>query len=173
MNYRIEAFELLLNENCLMNRYYPLLPYRQILIENLKKINCPTKEDCVALPDETLLGIGLPSLELVALFRRFLILYDVSDSKLKEIDLLAANETEAAVFRELYLLPGVKAIRARLYYDAGYRSLGAIASALPEEIIRDTAALINRKGLTLKVPLLKEVRTQIAVAKVLTAFTIS
>lgn len=172
MDYRVEAFEILLNADCILQRYDLLIPYKKILIENLRKINCSTKNECIALPNETMLEIGLPNLEAVNLFKRFLVMYDVKDSKFKEIDSIAANAAEAAAFRELYLLPGVKSARALLYYNSGYSSLRTIASALPEQIIRDTSDLIHRKGLHVKAPLPKEVRTHIAVAKTLTEFIV-
>lgn len=173
MDYRVEALEILLNEDCILQRYYPLIPYKESLLENLKKINCSSKSECIALPDETLTALGLPSPELVSLFRRFLVMYDVRDSKFRDIDSIAANEAQAAAFRELYLLPGVKSTRALLYYDSGYSTLRKIASSLPEQILRDTGDLIARKGLTMKAPLPKEVRTHIAVAKALTEFAVS
>lgn len=172
MNYRVEAFAILLREDCLLQRYYPLIPYREMLLENLRGIYCVSKNECAALPDETLLELGLPNRELVNLFRRFLTMYDVRDSKFKEIASVAADEAEAAALRELYLLPGVKATRAMLYYASGYGSLSRIASTPPEQIIRDTSELINRKGLSMKAPLPKEVRTHIAVAKALTDYAV-
>lgn len=172
MDYRIEAFEILLNEDCLLQRYYPLIPYKAILMENLRSINCTSKSECIALPNETMLEIGLPNLELVNLFRRFLVMYDVQNSKFREINSITANEAETAALQELYLLPGVKSIRALLYYNSGYSSLRAIAAALPDQIIQDTVHLISRKGLNVKAPLPKEVRTQIAVARALTEFAV-
>lgn len=173
MDYRVEAFTILMNDDCLLQRYYPLIPYKGVLIENLKKINCSSKSECTALSNETMIAIGLPNPELVNLFRRFLVLYDVKGSKFKEIDTIAASEEEAAALRELYLLPGVKSVRAKLYYDSGYGTLRKIASALPEQIILDTSGLIQRKGLRIKAPLPKEVRTHIAVAKALTEFAVT
>lgn len=99
-------------------------------------------------------------------------MYDVKDSKFKDIKEITANDAEADSFRELYLPPGVKAVRARLYYDANYRSLSQIASAFPEQIIRDTSKVILQKGLKLKAPLPKEVGTHIAVAKALTIYAL-
>jgi len=166
MDYRIEAWELLLDRDCILERYDPLIPYRETLTENLLGLSCRTKEECCKLPDETLICAGLPR-ELVGLFRRFLTMYDVPKQKFKEIECFAANEAEAAALRELYQLPGVKQVRARLYYDAGYTTLRSIAVAQTEQLISDTAAVIAEKGLTLKAPLPKEVRTQLAVARVL------
>lgn len=173
MDYRIEALAVLLNEDCLLQRYTPLIPYRDTLMENLSRNRVHTKAACLALSDDALLSMGLPSAEMVTLFRHFLVMYDAKESKMKEIEKVAADEAQAVSFRALYLLPGVKAVRAGLYCDAGYDSLRKIASASAEQIIRDTSHLILQKGLSLKAPLPKEVRTHIAVAKALTLYAVS
>ena len=172
MNYQIDAIQVLLNEDCLLKRYHPLLPYKEQLLKNLLQNRCLTKTDCMKLSDEALIASGLPDRETACLFRCFLVLYDPKESKFKEIEKCAADEAEAASFRELYLLPGVKATRAKLYYDAGYRHLSQIASATPEQLIRDTSDIIRQKGLAWKAPLPKEVRTHIAVAKAFTVYAI-
>lgn len=99
-------------------------------------------------------------------------MYDVKTSKLKEIDKVSENEEEKKVFQELYQLPGVKAVRARLYASAGYSDLFKIAESSPEQIISDTEKVIIYNKSELKAPLLKEVRTHIVVAKVLTVYKI-
>lgn len=172
MDYRIEAIGVLLNEDCILQRYYPLIPYRELLMKNLIQSHCLTKTECMELPSERLIRMGLPDDEAVSLFRRFLVMYDVKDSKFKEIKRVAADEEEAEAFRVLYLLPGVKAVRAKLYYDAQYRNLNRIAAACPEQIIHDTSEVILQGSLQLKPPSPKEVRTHIAVAKTLTAYAI-
>lgn len=165
MNYRIEAIDVLLNRDCILEKYCSLIPYKTALINNLCGINCFTKDKCVALPNDILVGIGLPDSDMADLFKRFLVMYDVKPQKLNEINKICSDKEEINSFMELYLLPGVKAIRARLYYEAGYKHLRDIASALPEQIINKTAGVIKQKQLTLTVPLLKEVKTHIAVAK--------
>ncbi len=170
MDYRIEALDVLLHEDCILERYLPLIPYKERLINSLRQRRCLTKSQCQALSDDLLLEMGLPDGMMVGLFRRFLVMYDVKNSKMKEIDLLAEDAAEAASFQALYLLPGVKATRARLYCAAGYRTLERIAAADPEQIIRETSDAILRNGWTLKAPAPKEVRTHIAVAKALTVY---
>ena len=172
MNYKIEAMDVLLSEDCILQRYFTLIQYKEMLIENLIKNHYFSKAECMELPDEILIEMGLPNDEVVRLFRNFMVMYDVKDSKFKDIKDIAANEAEADSFRELYLLPGVKAVRAKLYYDANYKSLSKIASAFPEQIIRDTSKVILQKGLKLKAPLPKEVRTHIAVAKAFTIYAV-
>lgn len=172
MDYKIEAMDVLLNEDCVLQRYFSLIQYKEMLMKNLIKNHCFSKTECMELPDEILIEMGLPNYEEARLFRNFLVMYDVKDSKFKDIKEIAANEAEADSFRELYLLPGVKAVRAKLYYDANYKNLSEIASAFPEQIIFDTSKVILQKGLKLKAPLPKEVRTHIAVAKALTIYAI-
>lgn len=172
MDYKIEAMDILLNEDCILQRYFPLIQYKKILIKNLIRNHCFSKSDCMGLSDEFLIEMGLPDYEAAGLFRNFMVMYDVKDSKFKDIKEIAANGSEADSFRELYLLPGVKAVRAKLYYDADYKSLDKIASAFPEQIICDTSKVILQNGLKLKAPLPKEVRTHIAVAKALTIYAV-
>lgn len=169
MNYKTEAIDILLNEDCILQRYYPLIPYKSTLLQNLLKNGCFTKEECLAIPDEALIQMGLPDGGMVQLFRLFLNMYDVKPGKLQEIGKVSENEEEKKSFRELYQLPGVKAVRARLYASAGYSDLISIAAASPEQIISDTEKVILQNKPDVKVPLLKEVKTHIAVAK---AFTI-
>ena len=37
-DYKIEAIKVLLNEDCILSRYYPLISCKDILVENLKKM---------------------------------------------------------------------------------------------------------------------------------------
>ena len=124
-NYKIEAIIILLKEDCILTGYYPLIQYKESLVCNLKKLGCITKSEM--LSDEELQQAGLPDIGLVNLFRRFLTMYDINPSKLKEIGKLDISPEEAEGYLELYHLPGVKSTRASLYYKAGFRSLEDIA----------------------------------------------
>ncbi len=172
MNYRIEAFEVLLNEDCILKRYYPLIPYKYGLIASLGEMGCHTKEECMQFSDEAFSQTGLPNQEMFCLFKRFLSLYDVKESKYKDIDKTLLTEREVDIYRKLYQLPGVKSIRAKLYYDAGYDSLEKIATASVHRIITDISDVISMQKLNLTVPLVKEVKTHIAVAKALTEYAV-
>ena len=164
-DYRIEKMKDLLNEDCILERYYPLIPYKNTLVDNLSKMGCLRKTDCMDLSVEVLLEAGLPDGDMVNLFRAFLRVYDIKPAKMKEIATVCTTPEEAKAFRELYHLPGVKSTRATLYYKAGYGTLKDIASSTPEEIISRTDSIIKKENLSLKTPLMKEVRTHIAVAK--------
>lgn len=167
-DYKINAIKWLLCEDCILTRFYPLIPYKDILVENLYKIRCYKKSDCMGLSDESLLEAGLTDIEMVYLFKAFLTLYDINPTKLKEINSFCKEKEEIQSFQELYQLPGVKSTRATLYFKAGLRSLDDIASSSPQEIIAKTENIIRKENLSLKVPLMKEVKTHIAVARAFT-----
>lgn len=169
-DYKVEAMDILLNEDCILQRYVPLVPYKHDIIKNLKKLGCYTKSDCMKLSDQSLLDIGLADTEMVVLFRNFLTLYDAKPTKLKEINSVCKTPEEIQSFQELYQLPGVKSTRAILYYKAGLRSLETIARSSVQEIIAKTERVIKSEHLDLKVPLMKEVRTHIAVARAFTDY---
>lgn len=164
-DYPVGAAAVLLDKSCLPERFFPLIPYRDALLSGLPAAGCRTKNDAAALPDDTLIGLGLPDETTVRLFRRFLALYDPDPRKFREIDKVTTDPDERAAFRELYCLPGVKAVRAALYCRSGYRTLADLADTTAEAVIERTARTITEQQLACIVPLPKEVRTHIAVAK--------
>lgn len=164
-DYNTNALPVLLDRNCISERYYPLIPYVDTLLPELDSLGCRVKSDVQKLPDEVFRRIGMQDPGLIRLLRRFLMLYDPNPGKFREIDVFCQDPEMQAAFRELYCLPGVRRVRAELYYRAGYRSVSAFASAAPEEIIDRTTAVIQANSLPCTVPFLKEVRTQIAVAR--------
>lgn len=48
-NYKIEGIKILLDEKCILPRYYALIEYKYNLVTNLISLNCSTKEDCLRL----------------------------------------------------------------------------------------------------------------------------
>jgi hypothetical protein len=66
---------------------------------------------------------------------------------------------------DLSRLEGVKAVRARLYYDAGLHSVEKIAAQEPEDLLRLTAAFVERTGFDGVAPLPKEVLHTIEAAR--------
>lgn len=85
MDYRIEAIEILLNDDCILQRFFPLIQYRDVLVKNLLEHGFSTKTVCMGLTDEKLIEMGLPDGEMAGLFRKFLAMYDVKGSKFREI----------------------------------------------------------------------------------------
>jgi len=170
MNYKIEGINVLLNKECILERYYPLIPFKDEIVNLLKKNGINTKEE--ALNCDAILNNLFNDDKLTFLFKRFLNMYEINKSKLKEIDKLNLSEEERKSFQELYLLPGVKETRARLYYLSGLRTLNVIANKTTKEIIELTLKTINEMNLQYKAPLEKEVNTHIAVAKLIKIYNI-
>lgn len=168
-DYKIEALGFLLDKSCLSERYWALIEYKDRLISGLCRLRCERKSDADKLTDDAYDAIGLSETALIRLFRRFLTIYDPSPTKFRELSKLVLSESEREAYTELYHLPGVKQTRAELYYRSGYETLEDIASATADEILEKTARTIEENGLSCIVPLPKEVRTHIAVAKAFTA----
>ena len=170
MNYKIESIEILLNKECILERYFPLIPFKDKLINRFQKEKIMTKEDAIR-SDDILLDV-LKETSLVNLFKRFLNMYEINKSKLKEIDKLNLPLEERKCFEELYLLPGVKATRATLYYLSSLKTLKDISKKTPNEIIELTNNTISKNNLNCKAPLYKEANTHIVVATLLTEYLI-
>ena len=167
-DYKIEALGILLDKSCLSQGFYPLIEYKELLLAGLPLLGCRTKSDAQHLPDDALLRLGLDDIDTVGLFRRFLTLYDPKPQKFREIEKITSDPEEQEAFRELYHLPGVKQTRAALYYQSGCKSINTFAEMTAEEILEKTARTISERGLSCIVPLPKDVRTHIAVAKAFT-----
>lgn len=169
-NYMIQGIEVLLREDRILNRYHPLIACRHQLVEHLLMMGCKTRDDCLSLPDEALYEAGLP-LGMAGLFRRFLRMYDYKGRGRKDIpDTHSRSPEEIASLLELMRLPGVKAVRAQLYYHCGLHSLADFAAADAAALQAHISGVIARDGLSCSVPLPKELRTQIAVAQVFTEY---
>ncbi len=164
-DYLIESINILLNEDCISERYYPLISIREDIITGLKSLGCVKKSDALKLSDGELAELMLNDEEKVKLFRRFLTMYDVKPQKFKEIIKLTSDAEEQKAFTELYHLPGVRFTRAYLYYHSGYRCLQDFLHTTVEEVRLKTAKTISDKNLNCIVPLPKEIRTHIAIAK--------
>ena len=162
-DYKISSLAFLLDKSCVPERYFPLAEYKDILVS----LGCGRKSDLETLPASKLVSAGFPEIY-IPLLKRFLSLYDPKKDKFKEIEKAFLSPEEKAACRELFHLPGVKLTRAMLYYRAGYKTLTSVASATVEEIREKTASAIKEYSLSCIVPLPKEIRTHIAVAKAFT-----
>ena len=72
---------------------------------------------------------------------------------------------ELVKLSDLARLPGVKGIRARLYYDAGVDTVEKLAACEPEALLAMTAEFVQRTGFDGIAPLPKEVSSTIANAR--------
>ncbi len=69
---------------------------------------------------------------------------------------------ELVKLSDLARLPGVKGIRARLYYDAGVDCVEKLAQYEPEALLALTTAFVHKAGFDGIAPLPKEVSSTIA-----------
>jgi predicted RecB family nuclease len=76
-----------------------------------------------------------------------------------------ASLLELVKLSDLARLPGVKGIRARLYYDAGVDTVARLAACEPEALLQMTAEFVQRAGFAGLPPLPKEVSSTIENAK--------
>ena len=166
-DYKIVSLGFLLDPDCMPARYDHLIQNKEKIISELRRLGCKIKSDAERLPDEVYAGIGMDPAT-VGLFRRFLKLYDPDPKKFSEIVRITDCPEEQSAFYELYHLPGVKKIRAYLYYRSGYKTVGDLAAAEVSDVIERTARTIRESHDSCAVPLPKEVRTQIAVARAFT-----
>ena len=72
---------------------------------------------------------------------------------------------ELVKLSDLARLPGVKGIRARLYYDAGVDSVEALAACEPQALLAMTTQFVEHTGFDGVAPLPKEVSSTIANAR--------
>ncbi len=173
-DYKIRGIEVLLNEDCLVQKFYPLIKYKNQLISNLLDMGCFTKSACVNLSDNDLIKAGLPDENMVALFRCFLCHYNNKGKGIKDIkDAQIRSEEEIHSLLELMRLPGVKAVRAQLYFHCGIKTLSDFAAYDAEQLRDKITKIITKEALSCSPPFPKELRTQIAVAKVFTKYAVN
>jgi hypothetical protein len=77
----------------------------------------------------------------------------------------AAAILEMVKLADLARLPGVKGIRARLYFDAGIDSVAKLARWEPEALRKKVTAYVERTGFDGIPPLPKEVSSTVANAR--------
>jgi len=75
------------------------------------------------------------------------------------------NIVQLVKLSNLARIPGLKAVRARLYYDAGFDTLDKIAEKDPEEMRKMLAEFVERTGFDGIPPLPKEARSAVSLAK--------
>ena len=162
-NYYMDDLIGSLERNIVMERYYPLIPYKGELTEILNRAGAVRKDlvsDAVIEDIRVKLGNDVS-----ALFARFIHIYDFNQSKLREIkDYTGRKEYDA--LSGLLRLPGVRLLRAKLYYNSGV-TLQVLAEKSTEDIrdmVRDYVQRENRSEI---IPMPKEVNCHRAAAKMI------
>ena len=92
--YKIEAIETLLDKNALLSRYYPLIPFKNALIKKLKDNGILTNYDALKESSTSVLLECLKDEKLLMLLKKFLLMYEVDEAKLRKIDSLNISDEE-------------------------------------------------------------------------------
>lgn len=162
-NYFMEDLISSLERDIVMERYYPLIDYKEELSAILKKNGAVRKNQ---VSEEVMEEIRNMFGESVSrLFSRFIHIYDFNESKLREIK----GYTGKSGYDELaglLRLPGVRLLRAELYLKSGV-TLSVLAKKSTEEIRDMVDGYIQREKRSEIVPKPKEVNCHREVAKMI------
>ncbi len=162
-NFFMEDMIRSLEKDIVMQRYYPLIECKEALTAILNKDGVVRKDqisDALIEDIRTTLGAAVSRL-----FARFIHIYDFNKSKLREIqDYAGAPEYDDLV--GLLRLPGVRRLRAELYFSSGV-TLRVLAEKSTEDIRDIVRDYIQRENRAEIVPQPKEVNCHRVVAKMI------
>ena len=162
-NYFLDDLIGSLERDIVMERYYPLIDYKGELTAILNEAGAVRKDQ---VSDEVTGDIRMKLGEVVSgLFSRFIHIYDFNKSKLREIKDYAGTEKYDAL-AALLRLPGVRLLRAELYYNSGV-TLEVLAEKSTEDIRNMVGDYIRRENRSEIIPQPKEVNCHRAVAKMI------
>jgi len=162
-NYYMDDLINSLKEEIVMKRYYPLITHKGRLIEILNSIGVVRKEqvsDAVLQNIRALLGDDVSRL-----FARFIHIYDFNPSKLREIKGYAGTK-EYDVLSDLMRLPGVRVLRAELYFNSGV-TLETLSEKSTTDIRDMVSEYIHRENRSEIIPQPKEVNCHREVARMI------
>jgi hypothetical protein len=125
---------------------YKLKKFRGVKKEHLEKLAAKGIETAMQMLDVGKTGHGREKLA-------------------QEMGIPPEDILEIVKLSNLARIPGLKAIRARLYYDAGLDTLDKIAAWNPEEMRRMLAEFVERTGFDGIPPLPKEASSVVSLAK--------
>ena len=162
-NYFLDDLIGSLERGIVMERYYPLIDYKGELSAILKKNGAVRKDQVTdAVTEEIRITLG----EAVSsLFARFIHIYDFNQSKLREIKGYIGTK-KFDVLASLLRLPGVRLLRAELYFNSGV-TLEVLAEKSTEDIRRMVSDYIQREKRSEIIPQPKEVNCHREVAKMI------
>lgn len=162
-NYYINDLISSLKSDVVMERYYPLINYKEELTRILNKARVVRKNDVSDTVIEDIkktLGKDISNS-----FARFIHIYDFNKSKLRDIKDYVETE-EYDDLANLLRLPGVRLLRAKLYYNSGI-TLKVLAKKSTEEIRNMVSEYIKRENREEIIPQPKEVNCHREVAKMI------
>ena len=162
-NFYIEDLICSLREDTVPERYYKLIRIRGELLACLKAHGAVFRDD---VTDGMLTAIGETfGADVSRLFARYLHIFDFAPSKLKEIP-YACETAEYATLAELMRLPGVRLLRAELYFHSGV-TLEDLAERSTDEIREKVSEYVTREKRGETVPFVKEVNCHRATARMI------
>lgn len=192
-NYFLADLTNTLAENSVTERYYPLIDYKEVLKKCLEKQNLMRKNDF----DKSVLANFFPQnlIDLFSRFIHIYDFKNRKFNELDFIeneteDYLSANKTTSsfsflahcekvgistlskplvALYQicNLMRLPGVRWVRAKLYYDCGFTTLDTFSERSAQEIQKEIEKFLQENNRPESLPLLKEISTHKAVAKLI------
>ena len=162
-NYFMNDMITALKEDVVMERYYPLISYKEELTTILNRANVIRKNEVSEVVVEDIKNkLGE---DISCIFARYIHIYDFNKSKLSDIkDNIGMKEYDDLA--GLLRLPGVRILRAKLYYNSGI-TLEVLAKKSTEDIrtmVQDYIQCNNREEI---VPQIKEVNCHREVAKMI------
>lgn len=162
-NYYLDDLISSLKKDVVLKRYYPLINYKEELTDILKKAGVVRKNQVsenVIEDISKVLGKDISNI-----FARYIHIYDFNKAKLKDIkDYLGTKEYDSLA--ELLRLPGVRLVRAKLYYNSGV-TLNVLIEKTSEEIRDMISDYIKREFRQEIIPQPKEVKCHKEVAKMI------
>lgn len=162
-NFYIEDLIFSVRKETTPERYLPLERCREELLAVMREDGVVFRDD---VSDEIIKKVGTRCGDDIArLFARFIHIYDFKPEKLRDIRRYEGTEKYDALSAFLRL-PGVRLLRAELYYGSGV-TLKILAERTTEEIQSAVRGYIVREGRTEIVPLTKEVNCHREVAKMI------
>jgi len=162
-NYYIKDLISSLERDIVMERYFPLIDYKDELTTIINRFGVLRKDQ---VSDAVIKEVGITLGEDISkLFARFIHIYDFNKSKLREIKgYIGTKEYEA--LSKLIRLPGVRLLRAELYFSSGI-TLETLAEKTTADIRNMVSDYIQRENRSEVVPQLKEVNCHREVAKMI------
>lgn len=162
-NYLVSDLINSLRIDVVMERYYPLIDYKGVITNILNKAGVVRKNE---ISENVIKEISMVlGKDISSTFSRFIHIYDFNKSKLKDIkDYVGTKEYDSLA--GLLRLPGVRLLRAKLYYNSGV-TLNVLAEKSTEDIrnmVNDYIKRENRKEIP---PQPKEVNCHREVAKMI------
>lgn len=165
-DFYVEDLLMSVRKETTIQRYLPLAEHRDGLISVMRENGIVFRN---GITDDVIRMIGKKfGADTARLFLRFIHIYDFKTEKLREIKYCEGTEKYGKL-ADLLRLPGVRVLRAELYYNSGV-TLETLAEKTTEEIRAMVSEYVGRGQRPETVPLVKEVNCHREVARMILHF---